>query len=95
VAANIQAANIDVAFTMASRQRKAGATAAAHMAATLDPTITWDGLAWLQAAASLPLVRQGVLTADDDVTVRRGTDVFDAGLPSDLNGDEQYEGCPP
>ncbi|MGV4983329.1 alpha-hydroxy acid oxidase [Streptomyces sp. NRAIS4] len=38
---------------------------AAHMARRIDPTFTWDDLAWLRSLTRLPIVLKGVLTAED------------------------------
>jgi 4-hydroxymandelate oxidase len=37
----------------------------AYFASALDPTITWDDLAWLLELSPLPLVVKGVLTGED------------------------------
>ena len=62
----VRAVNVDAAFMAASHRREAGASAlASHTAQALDPSITWDDLAWLRQSTSMPLVLKGILTADD------------------------------
>ena len=37
----------------------------AYVAGLFDPSVTWDDLSWLRAAAGMPLVLKGIMTAAD------------------------------
>ena len=52
----------------ASRQRagmQEGSELAATFAAMIDPSLSWDDVAWLQSITRLPIVIKGVVRADD------------------------------
>jgi len=50
----------------ASGDAGAGGTGiSAAFAALIDPSATWDGIAWLRSLSRLPLVLKGIVTAED------------------------------
>lgn len=62
----IRAVNLDAGLTAASHRADAGASGTeAHAREQFDPSLTWADLAWLRERSTLPLVRQGILTAED------------------------------
>jgi lactate 2-monooxygenase len=55
-----------------------------------DPTLTWDGLAWLQGQTSLPVVLKGVQHPDD---VRRAADCGVQAVVCSNHGGRQVDGA--
>jgi 4-hydroxymandelate oxidase len=69
----------------------AGSSLFAYFAAELDPTLTWEDVAWLRSLAPLPLVVKGLLTAEDAVHA------VDAGAEAVVvsnHGGRQLDGVP-
>ena len=63
----------------------------AYFASVLDPSITWEDLAWLKDLSPLPLVVKGLLTGEDaELAVLAGADA----LVVSNHGGRQLDGVP-
>jgi 4-hydroxymandelate oxidase len=56
----------------------------------LDPTLTWDAIAWLRSITRLPVLIKGVLAPDD---ARRAVDAGAAGIIVSNHGGRQLDGA--
>lgn len=66
-----------------------GSALAAHVAAQLDPSLTWEALDWLRGVAKLPIVVKGILTGEDAaLAVKHGAD----GIIVSNHGGRQLDG---
>jgi 4-hydroxymandelate oxidase len=64
---------------------------AAYVAELLDPSLTWDAIAWLRSITALPLLVKGILRPDDAVrAVERGA----AGVEVSNHGGRQLVASP-
>jgi 4-hydroxymandelate oxidase len=67
-----------------------GSALAAHVAAQLDPSLTWEALEWLRSVANLPIVVKGILTGEDAaLAVAHGA----AGIIVSNHGGRQLDGA--
>jgi len=68
-----------------------GSSLFAYFAAQLDPSITWEDIAWLRDLSSLPVLVKGVLTGEDAaLAIDAGAD----GLIVSNHGGRQLDGVP-
>ncbi|HVB42179.1 MAG TPA: alpha-hydroxy acid oxidase [Streptosporangiaceae bacterium] len=65
---------------------------AAHTAATFDPALSWNDVAWLRDQTDLPLVLKGIL---DPADARRAADLGVAGIVVSNHGGRQLDGAVP
>jgi 4-hydroxymandelate oxidase len=66
-----------------------GSALSAHIAAQLDPGLTWEALEWLHGVAKLPIVVKGILTGEDAaLAVKHGAD----GIIVSNHGGRQLDG---
>jgi isopentenyl diphosphate isomerase/L-lactate dehydrogenase-like FMN-dependent dehydrogenase len=72
--------------------REPGASSlAAHFTALLDPSLTWEAVAWLRGITSLPILVKGVLTAEDaELAIAHSAD----GIIVSNHGGRQLDGVP-
>ncbi len=64
---------------------------AAHAAATLDASLTWDVVSWLRGVTTLPVLVKGILTAEDaELALSHGA----AGIIVSNHGGRQLDGVP-
>ncbi|MFK7988557.1 MAG: alpha-hydroxy acid oxidase [Sandaracinaceae bacterium] len=68
-----------------------GSGLAAYVASQLDPSLSFDDLAWLRSRTSLPLIVKGVVRADD---ARRCADCGVAGIVVSNHGGRQLDTSP-
>lgn len=60
-------------------------------AALLDPSLTWDAIAWLKSITALPIVAKGILTAEDAIlAVEHGV----SAIAVSNHGGRQLDGVP-
>ena len=60
--------------------------------ALLDPTITWDSIAWLRSETKLPIILKGLIAGPDaSLAVSCGVD----GIVVSNHGGRQLDGCEP
>jgi 4-hydroxymandelate oxidase len=64
---------------------------AAYFATLIDPSLSWNDLAWLRGLTDLPLVIKGIVRADD---ARRAVDAGAAALVVSNHGGRQLDGAP-
>ncbi len=64
---------------------------AAYFANLLDPSLTWDAVAWLRSITTLPVIVKGVLRADDAV---RAVEAGAAGIVVSNHGGRQLDAAP-
>lgn len=65
---------------------------AAYSAALLDPTLTWDSIAWLKSETKLPIVVKGVIAGEDAaLAVESGA----AAVLVSNHGGRQLDACEP
>lgn len=64
---------------------------AAYVAELLDPSLTWDVVAWLGSLTRLPLLVKGIVRADD---ARRAIDAGCAGVVVSNHGGRQLDASP-
>ena len=64
---------------------------AAYVAELLDPSLTWDAIAWLRSITSLPVLVKGVVRADDAV---RAVEHGAAGIVVSNHGGRQLDASP-
>jgi 4-hydroxymandelate oxidase len=63
----------------------------AYFASVLDPSVTWEDLAWLRGLSPLPLVVKGLLTSEDaELAVQAGADA----VVVSNHGGRQLDGVP-
>ena len=65
---------------------------AAYFASLIDPSLTWDDLAWLAALTRLPLLIKGIVRADD---AARAVACGVAGIVVSNHGGRQLDTSPP
>jgi 4-hydroxymandelate oxidase len=64
---------------------------ATYVAKRLDPSLSWDAIAWLRGVTKLPIVVKGIVRADDaQRAVERGA----AGIVVSNHGGRQLDGSP-
>jgi len=63
---------------------------AAYASALLDPSLTWDTIAWIRKRTRLPLVLKGIARADD---AARAVEHGAAGVWVSNHGGRQLDGC--
>ncbi|KAJ2397655.1 hypothetical protein GGI23_003456 [Coemansia sp. RSA 2559] len=64
---------------------------AAYVASQIDPTLSWDHVAWVKRVSRLPVLLKGVLTADDaELAVQAGVD----GIIVSNHGGRQMDTVP-
>jgi len=56
----------------------------------IDPSLTWDDLAWLRSLTSLPVLVKGIMTAED---AARAADIGVAGIVVSNHGGRQLDGA--
>ena len=64
---------------------------AAYVAELLDPSLTWDAIAWLRSITSLPVLVKGIVRADDAV---RAVEHGAAGIVVSNHGGRQLDASP-
>jgi 4-hydroxymandelate oxidase len=65
---------------------------AAYSANLLDPSLTWDAIAWLQSETKLPIVVKGIIAAEDArIAVESGA----AAVLVSNHGGRQLDACEP
>lgn len=64
---------------------------AAYVATLLDPSLSWDAIAWLRSITSLPVVVKGIVRADDAV---RAVDHGAAAVVVSNHGGRQLDASP-
>ncbi len=64
---------------------------AAYFADLLDPSLTWDDIAWLRSITDLPILVKGIVRADD---ARRAIDHGVAGIVVSNHGGRQLDTSP-
>lgn len=65
---------------------------AAYSAMLLDPSLTWDAIAWLQSETKLPIVVKGIISAEDaKLAVESGADA----VVVSNHGGRQLDACEP
>jgi 4-hydroxymandelate oxidase len=64
---------------------------AAYFGASLDPSLTWDDIAWLRSITSLPLLVKGVIRGDD---AARAVECGVAGVVVSNHGGRQLDTAP-
>ncbi len=62
-----------------------------YFASQLDPTVTWEDIAWLRSLSPLPVVLKGVLTPEDAVVA---VDAGVEGVVVSNHGGRQLDGVP-
>jgi 4-hydroxymandelate oxidase len=62
-----------------------------YFASQLDPSVTWDDVAWLRSLSELPVVLKGILTAEDAL---RAAEAGVAGVVVSNHGGRQLDGVP-
>jgi 4-hydroxymandelate oxidase len=60
-----------------------------YFAAQIDPSVTWEDVAWLRSLSPLPVVLKGILTAEDAVL---GVEAGAAGIVVSNHGGRQLDG---
>ena len=69
-----------------------GSGFAAAASRLLDPTLTWDSIAWLKSETRLPIVVKGIIAAEDaSLAVQAGVDA----IVVSNHGGRQLDGCEP
>jgi isopentenyl diphosphate isomerase/L-lactate dehydrogenase-like FMN-dependent dehydrogenase len=67
-----------------------GSALAAYFVAQIDPSLTWDVVAWLKSVTTLPVLVKGVLTAEDaSAALHAGAD----GVVVSNHGGRQLDGA--
>ena len=64
---------------------------AAYVAELLDPSLTWEAIAWLRSITSLPVLVKGIVRADDAV---RAVEWGAAGIVVSNHGGRQLDASP-
>ena len=64
---------------------------AAYVADLLDPSLTWDAIAWLRSITKLPLLVKGIVRADD---AKRAVEHGAAGVVVSNHGGRQLDASP-
>jgi 4-hydroxymandelate oxidase len=64
---------------------------AAYVAELLDPSLTWDAIAWLRSITKLPVLVKGIVRADDAV---RAVEHGAAGIVVSNHGGRQLDASP-
>ena len=65
---------------------------AAYSANLLDPSLTWDAIAWLRSETKLPIVVKGIIAAEDArIAVESGA----AAVLVSNHGGRQLDACEP
>lgn len=65
---------------------------AAYASSLLDPTLTWDAIAWLRSETKLPIVVKGIIAAEDAaLAVQSGA----AAIIVSNHGGRQLDACEP
>lgn len=68
-----------------------GSMIAAYAASLMDPTLTWDTIAWLKSVTSMPIVVKGILALEDAVlAVEHGV----SAIVVSNHGGRQLDGVP-
>ncbi len=87
----VRALNLAPAVMASAHQVRPGESAlAGHAEETFDASVTWADLAWLHAAAGLPVLVKGVLSAAD---ARLAVDHGAAGIIVSNHGGRQVDGA--
>ena len=69
-----------------------GSAFAAYASSLLDPTLTWDAIAWLRSETKLPIVVKGIISGEDAaLAVASGA----AAVVVSNHGGRQLDGCEP
>lgn len=89
----IRMANFDGGRGEMPRRAPPGTSAmAAYSAALLDPTLTWDSIAWLRSETKLPIVVKGIISGEDAaLAVESGA----AAVLVSNHGGRQLDACEP
>jgi 4-hydroxymandelate oxidase len=66
-----------------------GSSFAEYWHSLLDPSLTWDSIAWLRSITSLPILLKGILAAED---AGRAIEVGAAGIVVSNHGGRQLDG---
>jgi 4-hydroxymandelate oxidase len=68
-----------------------GSPFSAAFDALVDPSLTWDDIAWLTSISNLPVLVKGIVRADD---ARRAVDAGAAGVIVSNHGGRQFDTAP-
>jgi 4-hydroxymandelate oxidase len=91
--AHVRAENFGEELVAALHARQPGDSAvAAHARETIDPSLTWESLAWLRSLTRLPLVLKGVMTGED---AARAASLGIEGIIVSNHGGRQLDGVLP
>lgn len=84
-------ADLDVPNVPGAPRGGDGSALFAYFASQLDPTLSWDDVAWLRSLTSLPVILKGILTAED---ARLAALAGAAGVIVSNHGGRQLDGVP-
>jgi isopentenyl diphosphate isomerase/L-lactate dehydrogenase-like FMN-dependent dehydrogenase len=74
------------------RTTAGGSAFAAYASSLLDPTLTWDAIAWLRSETKLPIVVKGIISGEDAaLAVQAGV----AAIVVSNHGGRQLDACEP
>ncbi|ATB37490.1 alpha-hydroxy-acid oxidizing enzyme [Cystobacter fuscus] len=91
--AHVRAENFGEELVAALHAHQPGASAVAtHARETIDPSLTWESLAWLRSLTRLPLVLKGVMTGED---AARAASLGIEGIIVSNHGGRQLDGVLP
>jgi 4-hydroxymandelate oxidase len=68
----------------------AGSSFAEYVHSLLDPSLTWDAIAWLKSLTALPVLVKGILAPDD---AARASEAGAAGIVVSNHGGRQLDGA--
>lgn len=88
---NVQPENLRAEATEWLQRQGPGSALADYFAAHMDPSLTWDDVAWLRRATRLPVLVKGIVRADDAaLAVEAGA----AGVIVSNHGGRQLDSAP-
>jgi 4-hydroxymandelate oxidase len=87
----LEIANLHAAGYARLPRASAESGLAAYVAELLDPTLTWDAIAWLRSVTSLPVLVKGIVRADD---AARAVAAGAAGVVVSNHGGRQLDASP-
>ena len=88
----IRMRNFDGNRSVMPRTPAGGSAFAAYASSLLDPTLTWDAIAWLRGETKLPIVVKGIISGEDAaLAVQAGA----AAIVVSNHGGRQLDACEP
>jgi 4-hydroxymandelate oxidase len=82
---------LELANLATALPKGAGSGLFAYFASELDPSLTWEDVAWVRSLSPLPLVIKGLLTTEDaELAVQAGAE----GIVVSNHGGRQLDGAP-